>query len=235
MLVPVVSGLVGAFLLSASGMSKASDAEAAKELLDRIRWYGHDTFRIDVGTVIYTDPFKVRHDDTADIILVSHEHFDHCSPEDIQKLSGPNTVVVAPRQCSDKLSGDVVYVQPGSVTNVDGVQISAVPAYNVNKAFHPKDKGGVGFVVSSKGVRVYFAGDTDRIPEMKELDVDIALLPVSGTYVMDVEEAVGAVEDMRPRYVIPMHYGSIVGLKDDGLRFEKLVRGKAEVKVLDPS
>lgn len=237
MFVPVVSGLVGMFLVSASGLSKASGADAVMEVLDQIRWYGHDTFRIDLGKVVYTDPFKVKHSDTADIILVSHEHFDHCSTEDIAKLSSSDTVVVAPKQCReclDNLGCKVVYMEPGGITNVHGVQVTAVSAYNINKSFHPKEKGGLGFVVSGKGVRVYLAGDTDRIPEMKDLDVDIALLPVSGTYVMDVEEAVAAVEDIKPRYVIPMHYGSIVGTKDDGSRFAELVKGKAEVKVLEP-
>jgi len=237
MFIPIVFGLVGLFLIGAFSTSEASSAEAASEILNKIRWYGHDTFRIDVGMVIYTDPFRIEHEDTADIILVSHEHYDHCSPEDIKKLSGPDTVIVAPKQCKGKLSGKVVFVEPGGITNVNRIQIEAVPAYNVNKQFHPRDRGGVGFVITAGGVRVYFAGDTDRIPEMKELEVDIALLPVSGTYVMNPEEAAAAVADMQPRYVIPMHYGSIVGTVSDAKRFEQLVKcelkGKVEVKILE--
>lgn len=203
-------------------------------MLDRIRWYGHDTFRIDAGKIVYTDPYQIGHDDTADIILVSHEHHDHCSPEDIRRLTGPETVVIAARECSGKLGNKAVYVEPGGVTNVDGLQIAAVPAYNIGKSFHPKSKNGVGFVITAHGEKLYFAGDTDRIPEMKQLDVDIALLPVSGTYVMDADEAAEAVADIEPKYVIPMHYGSIVGSEADARRFEQLVGNRAKVTILDP-
>ena len=189
--------------------------------------------------MIYTDPYQIRHNEAGDIILVSHEHHDHCSPADIKKLSGPNTVVVAAKQCSGKLGGlgvEVVYVEPGGTTMINGIQVTAVPAYNVDKPFHPKEKNGIGFIVTAKGVRIYFAGDTDRIPEMKEFSVDIALLPVSGTYVMNASEAAEAAADIGPTYVIPMHYGSIVGSEADATRFEELVKSKVgdrvKVKVL---
>lgn len=241
MLVSAVTGLLCvAAVFGLSGLTSASGAGAAEEIFGKISWYGHDTFRIDVGKIVYADPYQIRHSDVADIILVSHDHHDHCSPDDIKKLSGPNTVVVAAKQCSGKLGGlegEVVYVEPGGTTMIDGIQVSAVPAYNVNKSFHPKEKNGVGFVVTARGVRIYFAGDTDRIPEMKELSVDIALLPVSGTYVMTASEAAEAAADIKPAYVIPMHYGSIVGSEADASRFEELVRSKlgdsVKVKILE--
>ena len=222
-----------------SGFASATGPEALEETLGKIRWYGHDTFRIDVGKVIYTDPYQIRHSDVADVIVVTHEHSDHCSPADIKKLSGPDTVVVAAKQCEGKLGGlgvQVVYVEPGGTTMIDGIEISAVPAYNVDKSFHPKERNGVGFIVAARGVRIYFAGDTDRIPEMKEFSVDIALLPVSGTYVMNATEAAEATADMAPAYVIPMHYGSVVGSEADAGRFEELVKSKVgdrvKVKIL---
>lgn len=203
-------------------------------MLERIRWYGHDAFRIDLGKIVYTDPYQIRHEDKADVILVSHEHHDHCSPEDIRRLSGPNTVVVAAKECSAKLGKKAVYLEPGGVTNVDGIEIAAVPAYNIGKSFHPKSKDGVGFVITVNGEKLYFAGDTDRIPEMKQLDVDIALLPVSGVYVMSADEAAEAVVDMSAKCVIPMHYGSIVGTAADARRFEQLVGDRAKVVILEP-
>lgn len=222
-----------------SGFASATGPEALEETLGKIRWYGHDTFRIDVGKVIYTDPYQIRHSDVADVIVVTHEHSDHCSPADIKKLSGPDTVVVAAKQCEGKLGGlgvQVVYVEPGGTTMIDGIEVSAVPAYNVDKSFHPKERNGVGFIVAARGVRIYFAGDTDRIPEMKEFSVDIALLPVSGTYVMNATEAAEATADMAPAYVIPMHYGSVVGSEADAGRFEELVKSKVgdrvKVKIL---
>ncbi len=242
MLVSVVSGLLCvAAVFGLSGFASAYEvgAGAMEETLGKIRWYGHDTFRIDAGKVIYTDPYQIKHSDVADVIVVSHEHFDHCSPADIKKLSGPDTVVVAARQCEGRLGGlggQVVYVEPGGTTMIDGIQVSAVPAYNVDKSFHPKEKKGVGFIVTARGVRIYFAGDTDRIPEMKEFSVNIALLPVSGTYVMNATEAAEAAADMKPAYVIPMHYGSVVGTGADAVRFEELVRSRVgdrvKVKVL---
>ena len=201
-------------------------------MLDHIHWLGHDTFRIVGERIIYTDPFKIRREDTSDIILITHEHRDHCSPDDINKVAGADTVIVATPDCASKLSGEIMTVKPGDKINIKGVDIEAVPSYNTNKQFHPKDNAWVGYIFTVKGQRIYIAGDTDYIPEMKDFKVDIALLPVSGTYVMTAEEAVKAALDINPAVAIPMHYDSIVGTADDAQRFADALKGKIEVRIL---
>ncbi len=198
-----------------------------------IHWLGHDTFRIVGEKVIYTDPFKIRKEDTADIILITHSHYDHCSPEDVEKIQGPGTVIVTVADCAGKFSGNVKTVRVGEKINVEGIGIEVVPAYNTNKEFHPKSKGWAGYIFTLKGERIYMAGDTDYIPEMKNFNADIALLPVSGTYVMTADEAVKAALDINPGIAVPMHYGSIVGSADDAKRFAEGLKGRIEVEILE--
>lgn len=197
-------------------------------LLNRLHWLGHASFRLDGPPTIYIDPWQLKPGaPTADIVLVSHDHYDHCSPEDIRRISGPHTVVVASPPAAKKLGGHVRTVRPGERLHVFGVQIEAVPAYNVNKRFHPRQAEHVGFVVEVDGERIYFAGDTDRIPEMKDIRCDVALLPVGGTYTMDVAEAAQAAADIRPKVAIPMHYGTGgIGAPGDGERFRSLYAGE---------
>ncbi|GER92952.1 MBL fold metallo-hydrolase [hot springs metagenome] len=203
-------------------------------MVKNIHYLGHDTFKITGEKVIFTDPFKIKKKDSADIILITHEHYDHCSPEDVKKIQGPNTVIVTTGDCAKKISGNIKIVRPGDKINVSGIEIEAVPAYNTNKQFHTKDKGWVGYIFTANGQRIYIAGDTDYIPEMKTFkNIDIALLPVSGTYVMTAEEAVQAAITINPRIAIPMHYGSIVGDINDAKRFREGLKGKIEVVILN--
>ena len=209
-----------------------AEGKGVGTMIKNIHWLGHDTFKVVGEKVIYTDPFKLKRKDTTDIVLITHEHFDHCSPEDIKKIQGLNTVIVATSDCAQKLSGKIKVVRPGDKINVEGTEIEAVPAYNTNKQFHTKDKGWVGYIFTVQGQRIYIAGDTDHIPEMKNFKVDIALLPVSGTYVMTADEAVRAALDMKPKVAIPMHYGSIVGSEKDAKKFADSLKGKIEVVIL---
>ena len=201
-------------------------------LLEKIHWLGHDGFRIDTGTVIYIDPYQMKSTIPADIILVSHDHFDHCSPDDITKIQKKNTVIITEKVSAGKLTGDVRVVKPGDRISIEGIEVEIVPAYNTNKQFHPKSAGMLGFICTVDGVRIYHAGDTDFIPEMKNIRADIALLPVSGTYVMTAAEAVQAALAIHPKVAIPMHYGAIVGAESDARHFSDKLKGKIDVRIL---
>lgn len=203
-----------------------------EDILNKINWLGHDGFRIDASKTIYIDPYQISDGPEADLILITHEHFDHCSPDDVAKIQHSGTVIVTEKESAPKLSGDVRVVNVGDSLSIDNIQIEAVPAYNTNKDFHPKSKGWLGFIVDIDGVRVYHAGDTDFIPEMNDFNTDIALLPVSGTYVMTADEAVEAALAIKPKLAIPMHYGAIVGGESDAIKFKDALEGKIEVHIL---
>ena len=226
-----VQGLI--FLILLLPALVLAGGKGAANMAENIHWLGHDTFKITGEKTIYTDPFKLKKGDKADIVLITHEHYDHCSPEDVKKIQGPDTVIVTTPDCADKLSGKVKTVRPGDKITIEGVQIEAVPSYNTNKKFHPKANGWVGFVFTVGGKRIYLAGDTDYIPEMKDIHCDIALLPVSGTYVMTADEAVRAAMDIKPKVAIPMHYASIVGSSADAEKFRAALEGKINVVVLE--
>jgi L-ascorbate metabolism protein UlaG (beta-lactamase superfamily) len=202
------------------------------ELIANLHWLGHDSFRLDGPPVIYFDPWKLKGRlAIADLVFISHEHYDHCSPEDIAKITGPKTIVIANPGAAAKLRGARA-VSPGDHLTVSGVDVEVVRAYNVNKfrspgqAFHPRKDNHVGYVVTVGGVRLYHAGDTDPIPEMSGIACDVALLPVSGIYVMTADEAVQAARTLKPQIVVPMHYGSGIGTPEDGRRFSEIYEGR---------
>jgi len=211
------------------------DIMTLQEIVEKVVWLGHDAFRIEAAKTIYFDPYGIAGGPKADLILISHDHFDHCSPDDVAKLQKAGTVIITEKNSARKLTGDVRVIRPGDTVNVEGIKVTGVPSYNTDKDFHPRKNGWLGFIVELGGVKIYHAGDTDFIPEMKDLEVDVALLPVSGTYVMTAEQAVKAALSIKPQVAIPMHYGAIVGDEKDALQFKKGLEGKVEVRILKKS
>ena len=205
-------------------------------MLQGIRWLGHASFRLGDGLVVYIDPWKLANPEPADLILITHAHRDHCSVEDVRRIVKTDSLIVCPASCLEKLGSDLAgrvrTVAPGDAIEVLGLSVEAVPSYNTNKPNHPKAAGNVGYVVEIGGQRIYHAGDTDLIPEMAAVCCDVALLPVGGTYTMNVEEAAQAVARIKPRVAVPMHYGDIVGSVGDGQRFAGAVVAGAQVVVL---
>jgi len=206
-----------------------------EKVFQNLRWLGHDAFLLrGAGKSIYFDPFQLASGlPPADIICISHAHYDHCSPEDVLTIHQPSTRIVTETQAAAKLTGKIMILAPGERCEVDGITIETVPAYNTDKQFHPQSNGWLGFIVTVDGVRVYHAGDTDYIPEMKNIQADIALLPVSGTYVMTAEEAVQAALAIGPKIAVPMHYDAIVGVTDDAKRFAAALAGRIRVEILE--
>jgi L-ascorbate metabolism protein UlaG (beta-lactamase superfamily) len=196
-------------------------------MLENIHWLGHDSFRIDGGVTVYIDPWKLpAGQPAAGLILVTHDHFDHLSLPDIEAIAGPDTVLVGPASVTAQVSGLAsVTLAPGESAEVAGVEVLAVPAYNVDKfrapgqPYHPRESGGVGYVVALDGVRYYHAGDTDAVPEMAEVHCEVALLPVGGKFTMTWEEAAEACELIDTEVAVPMHYGEVIGDIHDAERF----------------
>lgn len=208
----------------------------------KIRWHGHDTFSLEKGLTICIDPYKLSRLIPADIVLISHNHFDHLSLEDLKKTSSSNTVIIAAKECVSQLSKvackELIGILPGQEKVVNNVKVKALPAYNIDKInpdtskpFHPKEDNKVGFIVNIENISIYHTGDSDLIPEMTDLKPDILLVPISGTYVMTAKEAVKATEKIKPKLAIPMHYGTIVGSEANAKEFKTMVKS-CEVQIL---
>ena len=214
-------------------------------LLDALEWLGHSGFRIRVGgSIVYIDPYRVPEDaPTADLILVTHGHYDHFSPQDVERLSGDGTWLVGPAAVAERVSGRVHSIAPGEVLHdelVRGLEVAAVAAYNTSKrdpqgrVFHPREAGWVGYDLNIRGERIYHSGDTDVIPEMDSVTgVDVALLPVSGVYVMTADEAAEAARRIQPRVAVPMHWGEHIGTAEDARTFSE--RAPVEVRIMERS
>lgn len=207
----------------------------------------HDSIKIKTDKTIYIDPYRID-GEKADIILITHEHQDHLSIEDISKLIKDNTTIVATQNCLSKLTrfenAKIKIVKPNSSFEVDNIKVDTVPAYNTNKfrapnlPFHPKEDESVGYILTINNTRIYHAGDTDNIPELGNIhNIDVAFIPVSGTYVMTWQEAVEAVKIIKPKIAIPIHYntehhGHIIGLKQDAENFKKALENTTQVEIL---
>lgn len=193
----------------------------------------HSSIRIASDRIIYFDPFQIEeetHD--ADIIFITHDHYDHFSVEDIRKIEKEDTVYVIPDCMYNLLGGEnVVVIQPKEKAIVEGLDVYAVPSYNVNKKFHPLEKGYVGYLVRIEDKAVYVAGDCDVNEDNLKIRCDIALVPIGGKYTMDCEQAAKLINTIRPALAIPTHYGSITGSKEDGETFRKLIDPGIEVQL----
>ncbi|MBN2754668.1 MAG: MBL fold metallo-hydrolase [Candidatus Goldbacteria bacterium] len=208
----------------------------AEQVIKNMTWFHHDSFMLKLDEkIIYIDPFKIETGPAADYILITHEHYDHCSPEDIKKVSSKNTVIVCTGQSAEKLKGyNLKIVKPGDSILLGDIKVETVPAYNNKKPFHPKKDGKAGYIINYKGARIYHMGDTDLIDEMKNVGkISVVLVPVSGTFVMTAKEAALAVDLIKPEIAVPMHYGLIVGNKNDGEEFKKFIKDK-NIKVFIP-
>ena len=200
---------------------------------NKVKWLGHASFRIEGdSSTIYIDPWKLKGSTPADIICITHSHFDHLSEEDIAKIRKPSTVIVGPPDCKASFGDAFKEIAPGQSHTIGNVTVEAVHAYNTDKNFHPKENNWVGYIVTVDGVRVYHCGDTDEIPEMAKTSADVALLPVGGTYTMTVEQAAQAVSKINPKVAVPMHCGDVAGTLEDRASFSSA--SKIPVVILDP-
>lgn len=203
----------------------------------QIKWLGHSGFLIKNSKIIYIDPFKIsENNEKADLILITHDHYDHCSVADMEKVIKEGTKIVATADCQSKIAKfkipvSIEIVEPGKELDLGNVKINALNAYNIDKSFHPKEESWVGYLIKVNGLLVYHAGDTDVIPEMQKLTgykqsekTFIALLPVGGRFTMTAEEAAEAAKIIKPSIAIPMHYGSEVGTIEDAKEFVQLCK-----------
>lgn len=194
----------------------------------------HSSIKISKGKTIYIDPFRIeKKQNDASLILITHNHYDHYSEEDIKKVINENTVIVAPKTMKVEINAkEVIYVEPDKQYEILGIKIKTILAYNINKHFHPKENQWVGYILEIEDEKYYIAGDTDITPENKQVKCDVALVPVGGTYTMTYEESAELVNTIKPRLAIPTHYGCIVGNKDDGMKFKELLNKDINCEIL---
>lgn len=205
---------------------------------DRVQVISHSCVRIDCGKIVYVDPFELTqetHD--ADVILVTHDHFDHYSPEDIAHIIKDDTIIAAPKSMIETAEKDwgasheIIAVDPGDIITPYGITVEVVHSYNVGKQFHPKANNWVGYIVIYDGVRYYIAGDCDINDDNLNVRCDVALIPVGGTYTMTAAEAAKLVNAIKPKVAIPTHYGTAVGEKTAGQEFISLIDDGIETEL----
>ena len=208
-------------------------------MLEGIEVLCHSSIRINKEKVIYIDPFRIdKNYNDADLIFITHDHYDHYSEEDIDKIKKEDTIIIAPEELLTKLlrkgfrKDSIITVEPNKKYMIQGMKFETIPAYNTNKQFHPKENGWVGYIIEIKGVRYYIAGDTDITEENKKVKCDVAFVPVGGTYTMDFKEAAFLINEIKPKIAVPIHYGSVVGTKQDAEDFKRLLHPEIKCEIL---
>ena len=199
-------------------------------MLENVEVLCHSSIKINKEKVIYIDPFKIEKNyNDADIVFITHDHYDHYSEEDIDKVINENTIIIIPEELLTKLlrkginKNAIITVEPNKNYMVQGIKFETISAYNTNKTFHSKKNGWVGYIIIINGIRYYIAGDTDITEENKQVKCDVAFVPVGGTYTMDFKEAASLINEIKPKIAIPIHYGSIVGTEQDAIDFIRLL------------
>ena len=208
-------------------------------MLENIEVLYHSSIRIIKNKVIYIDPFKIdKSYNDADIVFITHDHFDHYSEEDIDKVINENTTIIIPEELLTKIlrkginKNAVITVESNKEYMVQGIKFETIPAYNTNKTFHPKENDWVGYIITLDGIRYYIAGDTDITEENRKVKCDVAFVPVGGTYTMDFKEAAQLINEIQPKIAVPIHYGSVVGTKQDATDFIKLLHSSIKGIIL---
>ena len=206
-------------------------------MIENIECLGHSTIKINGDKIIYIDPFNIKENyKDADIIFITHSHYDHFSKEDILKVKKESTKIIVPEDLYSEVTSigfnNIMTVLPNNSYSVDNIKFRTIPAYNTNKNFHPKENKWVGYILDIDDLKYYIAGDTDITIENKDVVCDIAFLPIGGVYTMDYIEASKLANTIKPKIVIPIHYGSIVGTKSDALKFKELIDSGIECKIM---
>ncbi len=209
-------------------------------MLKNVEWLGHSTIKINnENQVIYIEPYNIKQDyNDADIIFITHSHYDHFSEEDIKKVQKRETVIIITEDLYQKvldlgfIKDNIFVVRPNENYKVHNIQFDTIPSYNVNKKFHPKENNWVGYVIDINEVKYYIAGDTDITDENKKVKCDVAFLPVGGTYTMDFEEAANLANVIQPKVVVPIHYGSLVGTIEDAENFKQRVNKTIKCEIM---
>ena len=206
-------------------------------MLENVKIFTHSSIKIETKDhfVLYFDPFRIPeefHD--ADYILITHSHYDHFSPEDINKVKKENTKIVITTDLFDKTvslgfnEDDITIALPNAHYKVENIEFDTIPAFNKLKEFHPRKNGWIGYIIKLNDVTYYVAGDTDYSHEASRVECDVALLPIGGTYTMNAEEAAKLANDIHPKIAVPTHYGSIVGSPEDADKFCSLLNKEIE-------
>ena len=208
-------------------------------MLKNVKWFGHSTIKFIGDKIIYIDPYNIKESyNDADIIFITHNHYDHFSKEDLKKCINTNTKIVVTNDLLEECLGlgfrknNILLVIPNYNYELDNIKFITVPSYNIDKQFHPKENNWVGYIININDIKYYIAGDTDITEEAKNVRCDVAFLPIGGTYTMDYKEAATLANIIKPKIAIPIHYGTLVGTEEDAVRFKSNISKDIECEIM---